>query len=170
MIPPLDQSTGCLPANPKFHDATTEEVGAAFADGFADSQTRPAIFAAYLAHIERWRPLVGQEPREQWMDGSFMTDKLDPGDVDFVTFLPEEVVNQVPQSDRGTLVNLFAGPATPEGDLCHAFVVTVATPGTPQERATERQRRYWERWFGHQRPERGGYAKGIVRLEVGGPL
>lgn len=169
LLPDFDPETGCLPAPPQFHDATTGDVKDAFVDAFQGSEKRPKISAAYMNHIEKWTPLVGKEPREQWMDGSFVTNKPEPNDVDFVTFIPVEALNRLSRRHRETMRELFAGPKQQPGQLCHAFVVTVAPPGTPQARVTEHQRRYWERWFGRQRPEQGGHRKGIVRLEVGGP-
>ena len=145
-----------------------EDVRQAFVAAFPASQRRPRILDAYMNHGKHWQPLVGQDPREQWMDGSFTTNRQEPDDVDFVTFIPVDVLNGLSQPDRIAVQGLFAGPDKQPGDLCHAFLVTVAPPGTPQGRVTQQQRQYWERWFGRQRPEEGGHRKGIVRLQVGG--
>jgi len=160
----FDKTTGCLPADPPFHDATVEEVRKALVEAFQASERRPRIFAAYVAHTEQWTPLLGEVVCEQWMNGSFVTSKLEPCDVDLLTLASESVINGLDPDARAKVDELFLGPHTPKGGLCHAFLVPVAPPGTPGEQATREQLDFWRRWFGRQRPRDGGHAKGIVRL------
>lgn len=72
MIPALDPATGALP--PGDHRATLEEIGNRF--GFTVRRwllkgLRAAVRAFWVAGIE-----------QIFIDGSFCTDKPDPGDVD----------------------------------------------------------------------------------------
>jgi hypothetical protein len=168
LIPAFDPDTGCLPAEPQFHNATVEDVRSAFVEAFSGSVRRPLIIGAYVEHCGAWRPLVGQEPREQWMDGSFTTAKAEPGDVDFVMFVPAATLNELSDSDKQAMLGLFESALRARGHLCHAYMVPVGEPGTAEGQATAAQREYWQHLFGHQRPSDGGRPKGIVRLEVGG--
>ena len=73
MIPAFDPTTGALP--PGDHRATLEEIGSRF--GFTPRRRwllkglRAAVAAFWTAGIE-----------EIFIDGSFCTEKPDPGDVD----------------------------------------------------------------------------------------
>ncbi len=62
-----------------------------FVTAFAASTTRPKIFMAYLDYLDQLRQIVGDGGFYQWLDGSFVTKKLDPKDIDFVTFLDFKV-------------------------------------------------------------------------------
>jgi hypothetical protein len=134
---------------------------------FPGSARRPMIYAAYVEHAEEALSLIAAEPREQWMDGSFTTAKPEPGDVDFVTFVPRAALNALTPPQRLRAWELFDGG--PHGRSCHAFVVPVPERGSPEEEEAYRmQRRLWSVLFGQQRREDGGHPKGIVRLRVGG--
>lgn len=57
------------------------------------STTRRPIFEAYLQYVAELRQIVGGG-FYQWIDGSFVTQKLNPKDVDFVTFIDLEQYQQ----------------------------------------------------------------------------
>lgn len=59
---------------------------AMFKEGVRESRTRTPIFEAYLDYLDRLHQIVGGG-FYQWIDGSFITQKVDPKDIDFVTFL-----------------------------------------------------------------------------------
>ena len=83
MIPAFDPTTGALP--PGDHRATLEEIGSRF--GFTPRRRwllkglRAAVKAFWLAGIE-----------EIFIDGSFCTEKPDPGDVDGYWVEPDDDV------------------------------------------------------------------------------
>ena len=62
---------------------TFEEV---FVKGFPSSSTRSAIFREYLAYLDQLQQIIGGE-FYQWIDGSFVTDTLNPNDIDFITWV-----------------------------------------------------------------------------------
>jgi hypothetical protein len=98
-----------------------------------------------------------------------VTDKVDPNDIDFVSFLLQEEIDALAPPDRAAMELLFRGPETPWGGWCQAFLVPVADPGTPGETATIALRAYFLQLFGHTKPEEGGRPKGIVRIERQAP-
>jgi len=83
LIPAFDHRTGALP--PGIHEATLEEIGKRF--GFTARRRwllkglRTAVEAFWAAGIE-----------EIYVDGSFCTEKPDPGDVDGYWVEPDEDV------------------------------------------------------------------------------
>lgn len=69
---------------------TFEQV---FVGGFEESNTRKLIFEAYSGYLNQLRQIVG-EGFYQWIDGSFITRKINPNDIDLVTFLNFEQLQQ----------------------------------------------------------------------------
>jgi len=60
-----------------------------FVEAFPDSQTRSGLHKNWLRYTSDLRNLVGVG-FTQWLNGSFVTQKLNPNDLDLVTFLPFE--------------------------------------------------------------------------------
>ena len=69
-------------------DLTTFE--AYFVTAFPNSTTRKRLFENYLRYIYRFQDEVFPF-FEQWINGSFVTQKENPKDIDMVTFLDYEV-------------------------------------------------------------------------------
>ncbi|MGG7663339.1 DUF6932 family protein [Dyadobacter sp. BHUBP1] len=59
---------------------------AEFVDAFPRSSTRQVIFQNFSEYLERLIPIIGTG-FHQWIDGSFVTRKLSPRDIDLVTFV-----------------------------------------------------------------------------------
>ena len=72
---------------------TLEEFQVFFVDNFPQSKTRALIFEQYLQFIEDFKQNITLE-FEHWLDGSFLTQKLHPNDLDFVMLLDNKVVVQ----------------------------------------------------------------------------
>lgn len=73
-----------LPYGPISSDLTTLER--VFVEEFSESVTRRRLFDNYQAFTDQIRTLlpVGYT---QWVDGSFVSRKRDPGDIDLLTFV-----------------------------------------------------------------------------------
>lgn len=84
MIPPLSPE-GLSP--PGRHTCTTETVRLHFVDTFSMTNRRQ-LYDEWLAYTNRLQALLRVKSLVQWVDGSFVTDKPNPGDLDVVTFLP----------------------------------------------------------------------------------
>ncbi|QRR01184.1 DUF6932 family protein [Dyadobacter sandarakinus] len=65
-------------------------------DAFPHSRTRQHIFQNFAGYIEKLTALIGTD-FYQWIDGSFVTRKLDPRDIDVVTFVDADVYNKCEQ-------------------------------------------------------------------------
>ena len=150
------------------HDATIEDVKAAFVDAFVGSERRRQVWVAYCDHLGELVQLVGGEPREQWMDVSFTTSKPEPKDVDTVVFVPEHVMNALDHDERLRFYRLVESPLRAPKQMVECYCVPIGEPGTKGGEATAKLREYWEGQYGRQRESDGGYSKGIVRLWVGG--
>lgn len=60
-----------------------------FVESFSDSTTRRNIFENYLRYTNTIKELIN-EPFYQWIDGSYVTQKINPNDIDVLTFVPFE--------------------------------------------------------------------------------
>lgn len=66
---------------------TFEQV---FVNDFETSDTRRPIFEAYLDYLDQLRQIV-DTGFYQWLDGSFITQKLNPKDIDLITFVDWQI-------------------------------------------------------------------------------
>ena len=71
--------------------ADLESFEKTFVSDFPDSTTRGGIFNAYLDWLGAFRSTVCQTGFYQWIDGSFVTRKSNPNDLDIVTFVDHAV-------------------------------------------------------------------------------
>lgn len=70
-----------------------ETTKAVFVEAFGGSTTRIELWASYTAFVEELRTLFGHG-FYQWLDGSFTTSKLNPNDIDIVTFVDWKIYQQ----------------------------------------------------------------------------
>lgn len=101
--------------------ATLEDV---FVRAFPNSTTRQPIFEQYQEYIQRLRELA-PDGFIQWIDGSFVTRKLNPDDIDVVTFIDANVYDQherqieelkrAYRTQRPVLVDAYFVRVYPEG-------------------------------------------------------
>lgn len=94
-----------------FVELELKEFGATFAEAFPESQTRQKIYHTYLEYLEILKVCVGDVGFYQWLNGSFVTKKQDPQDLDVVSFIPTEVYQQINSrlrelKDTHTFVNI----------------------------------------------------------------
>ncbi len=73
--------------------SSVEEIEEVFVTPFPDSETRQVIFDHYLNYIDEFQRLVTPQ-FTHWLDGSFMSQKLNPNDLDFVAFIDYRIYQQ----------------------------------------------------------------------------
>lgn len=118
---------------PGRHLATLDEVEKVFVQQFPSSESRPVLFESFKLvrrAIQRVVPI-----KEQWVKGSFVTDKLEPGDIDVVTILRAEDVDGLDDVDTTLLKGLFAAKTTQTLHGCDSYIVTEYQEDSPQEAA-----------------------------------
>lgn len=145
--------------DPGFHDATTDDVEATLVNGFAGSATRPDIFQRWIQLRAAVAAVVTL--REQWLDGSYSTTKVDPGDADIVVLLDGVEVDSLSPVEETTLGALVAGKTTQATWRCDSYPLVEYPDGHPLRGMFEQYRDYWTDFFGH---DRAGVPKGIVRV------
>jgi predicted nucleotidyltransferase len=104
-LPEPDPDTGLLP--PGRYAANLADVHSAFvtSERFIDSATRARLWAEWEQH----RAIVDAETggvARIWLCGSFVSDKLDPDDVDVTYFLRADVYNRLGRDEFMSLDDL----------------------------------------------------------------
>ena len=99
-----------------------------------------------------------------WIDGSFLTNKIDPDDVDLVVAIQEQDFLLAWATPTGKLMleriarKEFANPIK-----CDSYINLEYPPGSPRYAFGQKQRDYWLKTFGEAR---NGEKKGMAVLEV----
>jgi hypothetical protein len=138
------------------------EIEAQFVTSFPHSSTRKNILDGYKQYSNDIVVLVGQ--CEQYLDGSFVTNKNDPGDIDLVMLVDAAVVDALPNNEKQRLKELVAGPTTRAKYMCDAYYCPIYPDGHPLAEASRAQRKYWLGEFGY---DRNDIPKGIVHVTLG---
>lgn len=147
---------GLLP--PGRHRATIDEVEAALVLPFGPSSSRRRLFDGWAArHLELQRLL----PVAEWLDGSFVEAKVDPGDMDVVSFLRHDDVARLDPGQLRELRRLLDPDASAQRFACDAYAVTVREDTPASAMRTERWRGYWDTQWGRRRD---GRAKGYLEV------
>ncbi len=146
-----------------------------FVDAFPDSRTRAAVCDGFFRL--RQEAAAHGISATQWINGSFVEGKVDPEDIDLVTFIDFNLFCRLERAAQEFAVACLHGrEETKSSYCCHTFMVLFSSPEHPFFRTFEDQRLYWRKWFGHTRTEpiRPGpsfpsIAKGIIEIVLGDP-
>ncbi len=104
-------------------EITLDEFQATFVDAFPESKTRRWLFENYLDWVFDFQRDV-YPYFVQWINGSFVTKKENPNDLDFVTFLEGSVFEKRKKaiepfwsfSNEGKGLDAYILPMPPEND------------------------------------------------------
>lgn len=149
------EANGMLPAG--LHDCSVEDFIAVFVDNFPTSQRRKIIVDT-LWDFAQDVFAIGI-PCEFWVDGSFVTTKVNPNDADLVLFM------QIPNMNiLGPQLAAFRQKYAGVLDIYFAYAVSSenqqqANPADYQKFVNNRN--YWRGQFGFDRTDS---PKGIVRI------
>ena len=119
------------------------------------------IISGYKKHSDDIVNLVGN--CSQLLDGSFVTSKNDPGDIDLLMLLDATVVDALPDTKKLELKALVSGPVTKASYMCDAYFCPVYPAGHPLSETSRAQRKYWLGEFGY---DRNDIPKGIVQVNL----
>lgn len=144
-----------------FHKMTVEQLKTCAVDCFPHSKRRPELWKTFL-FIHKW--LKEQNvPCSIWVDGSFLTHKDEPGDVDLVFEIPMVFFESCNEEQR-TLIEKLVDRFYYKSDKLDSHVFFNCTPAHPECLANEHARAQWGRDFG-----KAFYSddpKGIAVVEV----
>jgi len=144
---------------PGRHAATVGDIEAALVNGFPNSTTRRPLFESWNTVREAISRVVGVET--EWIDGSYVTMKEDPKDIDMVTHLTGTELDALDVADQALLRGLVAANLSQALHGCDSYVCPVYQRNHPNHALYEQAFQYWEKWFGH---DRNGQPKGYVEV------
>lgn len=142
------------------HKMTLNEIEDAFVTPFPHSSTRKNVIDGYKKHTIELTQILDQYV--QFIDGSYVTNKNDPGDIDLACFADGDVVDSLPMADKMKLRALMAGKLTKATHLCDAYFCPSYPETHPKFEFYRSKRKYWMGEFGYDRTDK---PKGIVVLE-----
>jgi hypothetical protein len=149
---------------PGVHPMAPSDLEVTFVTAFPHSSTRGDIMKGYKKHSEEIVALVGS--CEQLLDGSFVTNKNDPGDVDMVLFVDAAVIDNLTPIQKSEFFALASGPQTKATHMCDAYFCLTFPETHPQYPQFRQMRKYWMGEFGFDRSE---VPKGIVQIQLAPP-
>ena len=139
---------------PGLHALDIEELREACVAQFHLSVRRPALFVGFETFVNDLRLVVSKG--QIWVDGSFLTEKTEPDDIDIALILDADEVNALGPSERGFLQMIAHRPTAKAKYHCDAYIVNSSD---------HQWLSYWRGWFGFFRD--GKTAKGMAVVEIG---
>jgi hypothetical protein len=136
-----------LPAG--IHCMSVEDFKLSFVDRFPQSSSRKLIFDKFTRFLGCLSGL--DVVTELWLNGSFVTEKLEPGDIDVVAFYDVHKANCLKDSEKNFLANITYIQLNYSTDVRFA------------NKDDENIRSYWRGWYGFSRDEK---PKGFVCLKL----
>jgi hypothetical protein len=141
-----DEFDPILPAG--IHCMTLEEFRFKFVDQFSYSTRRRLIFDKFSQFLDK--VLSVKFVTELWLNGSFITEKPEPGDIDVVAFYDESKSNRLDDSFRDFLRDI-------------EFIQLNFLTDIRFSSNNENWKSYWRGWYGFSRDQK---PKGFVRLKL----
>ncbi|HCG02761.1 MAG TPA: hypothetical protein DEV93_19725 [Chloroflexi bacterium] len=126
---PIEFQSGQDYLTPGVHAATVEEVKEVLVTGFPESATRQEIFDQWIALRADIAEVATID--KQWLDGSFVSRKLDPGDLDVATHIDGMEIEALDEDARAKIWTLCGGPNNPIYPMIDSFAVVSYPPDHP---------------------------------------
>jgi hypothetical protein len=158
MIPKFNDN-GNLPAG--FITPKLEEFKERFVHHFQDSTTRREIFNGYIRYNGKLDTI--KVATIQWVNGSYTTSKVNPGDIDFVTHIDAIELDRSGEM-KGTFAKLTDKSRAKSECRCDVYFIAVYPPEIPElYESTKEDIEYWPKWFAHDRENN---PKGIIEFNL----
>jgi hypothetical protein len=133
-----------------FHDISVDTMHDIFVTPFQDNERRKYLTDRFKDFLDKFSELgIGAEI---WIDGSYSTNKPEPGDIDIVFFCNPTHLNALSPDKHILISELFNRDLSKIRYNCEVFLV-------PTDNFNLRS--YWRGWFAFSRDEK---PKGIPRI------
>jgi hypothetical protein len=142
-----------------FHPMTLDEMRKALVDNIAGSKRRKPIMEGLVKLIEKLR--ADGIAAEIWVNGSFLTKKIDPDDSDILVLVPGDFLDNATPEQKATLD--WLNTDLKASHMCHSFVLTKRPEGHPEHEEFIWDHAYWLRQFGFSRKDD---PKGLVTIKT----
>jgi hypothetical protein len=130
---------------PGLHEMSVDDLKAVVVDGFPLSTGRETLWTNFLGIVHQLKT-VGISCKI-WIDGSFLTKKIEPDDVDFVVDVPAHVADN-PTPAQKALLNELGNLAFCKTGKLHSFLMLNAPLVHKYYALSQRLHEQWKRDFG----------------------
>lgn len=139
------------------HELTLDEVHTLCVAAFEPhNRRREALFVQFTDFLIYFKSL-GFNPVEIWIDGSYLTDKLETGDIDLLISVHMGEINLLPRSVQDQLFTEFGGGPSKRRFECEALIV----PSADEEMLAQRLKS-----FSNSNSRNTFKKKGIIKLKM----
>ncbi|MBP6812107.1 MAG: hypothetical protein KA138_11340 [Saprospiraceae bacterium] len=145
-------------------EITLSEFEEVFVNQFEDSDSRKSIFDNYLRYTKDLRDTIGVG-FIQWIDGSFVSNKENPRDIDFATFIDWQIyAKRVHEIDtrfsKWEVDNYY--------ENLDAYTICEYPLGHEFHAIFLADRAYWNEWFSNSRFNRlkKRFSKGFIQIKI----
>jgi hypothetical protein len=147
---------------PGLNTVTTDELRSICVDAFPLSATRKAIFQNLLEVMQRLadNSIVG----DLWVDGSFVTSKFNPRDVDIVLCVSFDLYDNCSAGQRAVF-DWIESEVLHTDYRCDGYILMEWPVDHPFHSEGVVARNYWSNLFGHTRE---AHEKGIAIVRLTG--
>jgi hypothetical protein len=134
-----------------------------FVDEFRESQTRNNIFEGFQAFLLDFSNFVN-DSYDIWIDGSFVTKKLNPNDIDVVFILDARVLEQKGKE----IETLFRSNEAKQKYSVDAYTIAKYDESSSKYFLYQSEKAYWANWFGYSRKNRQSmrFSKGFIEIKI----
>jgi hypothetical protein len=154
MIPPYN-SYGALPEG--IFKPQLKEFKDRYVKEFVGSSTRPIIYKGFIElSMDQLRAGIFLK---QWIDGSYITSKEEPNDIDMVTFF-NGIDHRIGRSQ------VYSSTQMKERYHCDSYIAAVYPENDPRFSLSKDTIEYWRKWWGHDRNNR---LKGFIEFDLNAP-
>jgi len=157
MIPPFDKN-GNLP--PGCYKPPLSEFEERFVDNFPDSSSRPDIYEGYID----FSILICEEmpsAKKQVLNGSFTTDKIEPGDMDMLIVFDSELLTRI---EKDKCPHVMNNETIMDGYSCHSFPLVKYPKSKPElYQKYLKKKAYWIDCWGSDREDN---PKGLIDIDM----
>lgn len=132
-----------------------------FVNELPASRTRATLYQGWIKYNELLRNQIG-ESFEQWINGSFITGKLNPNDIDIVSFIPSHRYDQ----HEAILDKFWSDNWENEG--IDTYIVKVYRTDDPRFMSTKIDKQQWVKRFLRTKPNADfvSYPKGFLTMHI----
>lgn len=126
------------------------------------SPKRKEIFEAYVKYNEDFKKVCKLDKLHQWINGSYVTKTINPGDIDLLTFLNHDIISQL-----GSKLDNFKYPNSEIIYGVDAYIIEVFPENHINRFRYISDKAYWMDRFTKTRRIRGNrLSKGFLEIKI----
>ena len=134
-----------------------------FVDTYAEESSRHEIFDNLIKYIEELKNEL-KSNFSIWINGSFVTNKFNPKDIDIVSLIDDDIYN----SKSEVLQTKFLNKKAIEIYKIDAYIIRFLPKDHKEYSISLSDLLYWEHWFSYSKKNRAKkrFPKGFIEIKI----